>query len=314
MSRLVSVVVPVYNRSGYVRAALDSLRAQTYVDWEAMVVDDGSTDGSGDIVRDVAAQDERVRLHRQENQGAAEARNAGVERATGEFVAFLDSDDAWLPEKLERQLDAWREGVLYSDAYLVAPDGTTDGRIGDHVELARGQVFDRLLMWNVVATTTVLLSRELLEAAGPFDAALEPCEDYDLWLRLAGAGVPFDYVDEPLAYHRLHEGQLSSDAGVNATAWLKAVEKCAARSSGARRQQLDRRVASLRRYAAGALRQDAWRNARAGELDVARAQLREAHETAPTRVGGIVTAVATRSDAALRMLARRRLARGNGRT
>src|SRR5215211_4851514 len=164
MSKLVSVVVPIYNRSSYVRAALDSLRAQTYVHWEAIVVDDGSTDGSGEVVRDLAAEDERICPYRQENRGAAEARNAGVERAKGEFIAFLDSDDAWLPEKLERQLAAWREGVLYSDAYLVAPDGTPGRRIGGDVELVRGQVFDRLLMWNVIATTTVLVPRELLEA------------------------------------------------------------------------------------------------------------------------------------------------------
>ncbi len=309
MGALVSVIVPVYNGRAYIGAALESLRAQTYADWEALVVDDGSTDGSAEIVRGFGRGDARIALHQQANRGLPAARNAGIRRAGGEFVAFLDADDLWLPHKLERQVDAWAEGVLYSDAYLMPGDRPGSERIGDHIRFARGQIFGSLLEENIVPVLTAFFSRELVERAGCFDETLVlGCEDYDLWLRLATDDVPFDFIQEPLAAYRVHAQAMSLNSVNMGAARLAVYEKLAAASRPGRRALVEQRAARERRDLAGTLRQRAWKRALEGALDGAREDLRAAQATAATAAGGLVTAVATRSDIALRALARWRVA------
>jgi glycosyltransferase involved in cell wall biosynthesis len=307
VSSLVSVIVPLYNGRPFIEPALESLRASTYEDWEAVVVDDGSTDGGGDLVEALAKAEPRIRLVRQQNQGLGAARNTGLREAGGEFVAFLDADDLWLPHKLERQLAVWREGVVYSDAYLMPGEEPGTETVGTHVTFVRGRIFDELLEENPVAVLTALLPRALVEEAGGFDATLpQGCEDYDLWLRLAARGVPFDFIDEPLAVYRVHPAAMSQSSVNMTRSRLAAYERLEAASPD--RPEVARRVVAERRYLAGALRQRAWKRALSGERDAAREDLDEAHAVAPSLVGGVGTAVANRSDAALAFLARRRSA------
>lgn len=201
----VSVVIPTYNRAHLLPRAMRSVLAQTWSDIEVIVVDDGSIDETPDVVRRV--RDARVRLIRLDrNGGAARARNEGVRAASGEWVAFLDSDDEWVREMLELQVERLvREGchatVVYCQGHL---HNEVTGRMTRlYVTPYEGDVFDRLLAgWIPVTTSMFLVKRSSLVAVGGFDERLQCLEDYDLWLRLAEASNYFGVVDLPLVIKR----------------------------------------------------------------------------------------------------------------
>ncbi|MDS0261401.1 glycosyltransferase [Haloarcula sp. S1CR25-12] len=208
----VSVVVPAYERADVVGRAIDSALAQTMADLEVVVVDDGSSDGTRGVVE--GYDDERVRpLAHERNRGVSAARNTGVAAARGEYVAFLDSDDEWLPRKLERQLAAVDErGEGWVGAYCdVATAGlSAAGRLATVVSerLFRStapreggrELAESLLSMQVFMGpgSTLLVERSALAAAGEFDEGLAIYEDWDLVLRVLGVGK-LAYVDEPLA-------------------------------------------------------------------------------------------------------------------
>jgi len=191
----VSVVIPTFNRSTYVCQAIDSVLAQSLQDLEIIVVDDGSTD---DTVDRLAAYENRVRTIQQRNAGPAMARNRGVISAAGEYVAFLDSDDLFYPDKLEKQVNFMEEhpelGFSCTD-YSQGP-ALQDQRRGvmELRGIEPGDLFSHLCRRNVVCTVTVLARREELGSAGLFDPTLRASEDFDLWMRLAyfrrGAYLP----------------------------------------------------------------------------------------------------------------------------
>ncbi len=208
---LVSVVIPAYNAAKYIGETLESVRAQTFRDHEIIVVDDGSADNSLDIAAGFGS----IVCLRQPNRGAAAARNAGIRAARGEYIAFLDADDLWLPGKLEKQMayleanpgKAW----IYSDA-LVFESATnrTICRIGARTRLHEGAVLQPLLLRSFIPSATPVVKRDALFAANLFDESPERrvIEDWCLWLRLA-ARHPVALLDEPLARIRLH-GENSS--------------------------------------------------------------------------------------------------------
>ncbi len=207
----VSVIIPTYNRAQFVKLAIDSVLAQTYADYEVIVVDDGSTDGTEAVLQGTYGT--RIAYERQDNQGAAAARNRGIALSTGEFVAFLDSDDIWLPGKLERQLalhTADSQTVLsFTQAWRIDAHGYRDleepiGSSVTHDSLS----LERLCLDNCIASPTlVVVSRSALETAGGFDTSIRHCEDWDLWLRLQSKGLTA-IVAEPLALIRRHRGGL----------------------------------------------------------------------------------------------------------
>lgn len=180
----VSVVIPAYNAGSTISAALSSVTAQTAVPDEIVVVDDGSTDGTSEIVR---ASGWPVRLLQQDRGGPSAARNAGIAAASGELIAFLDADDEWHPEKLERQL-----GLLAAVGSVAV---ATDWTRSPHTTPAPPEVHTStitsaaLLLLNRFQTSTVLARRDALEAVGGFDATLDGVEDWDLWLRLSEVGA-----------------------------------------------------------------------------------------------------------------------------
>lgn len=178
----VSVILPVFNRAAIVRRCLDSVRAQTFSDWELLAVDDASSDHSVDVI--AALGDPRIRILRHEtNRGAAAARNTAMREARGEFVAWIDSDDEWLPEKLARQvalLDASGAGLGGCDYFML-----TAGR--EHpVRLPRTDDWRRELHFEcrLAAGTTLVVRRSCIDAAGLLDEALRSHEDWDWCLRL----------------------------------------------------------------------------------------------------------------------------------
>jgi glycosyltransferase involved in cell wall biosynthesis len=202
----VSVVVPAYNAELFIAEAIESVLAQTFVDFELIVVDDGSTDCTKAAISSFT--DERLRYLWQENGERSAARNAGIRSAHGEFVAFLDADDAWLPDKLARQvalLDADSEiGLVYCGAWKLR-DGVI---VGQQKAAHRGNVVRTLLsVDNVIAgsASAAMIRRDVLEEVGGFDERLVIFEDWDLWLRIARRSQ-VDFVAENLVNVRLHEG------------------------------------------------------------------------------------------------------------
>jgi glycosyltransferase involved in cell wall biosynthesis len=196
----VSIIIPAYNPGRYLRLALLSVCAQTVVDWEAIVVDDGSPE---DIswVKNV---DPRIRYIHQANQGQAAARNAGIANTRGQYVAFLDQDDLWLPDKIRRQVE-----MLELNDTMVAChtqfDLIDDAGIRKAAGYGRRQCYAEMLEGaGVCGASTVAVHRSALEKVGGFNSEDRPAEDLDLWLRLAKIG-DFGFLDEVLVKYRIHE-------------------------------------------------------------------------------------------------------------
>lgn len=214
----VSVVIPAYNAARYLPQAIDSVLAQTFRDYEVIVVDDGSTD---DTPRVLSWYEDEVAVIRQPNQGRAAARNAGIAAARGEYIAFLDADDLWLPEKLERQLALFRRrpeiGWAYCDYRRLnekGPEETTYLRRRGLQPPPEGWILPELLATGVAWTMTVVVRRECFGRVGLFDPSFPVAQDYDMWLRLA-AEYEVGCVNEPLALYRRHPEQVtrSSEPG-----------------------------------------------------------------------------------------------------
>ncbi len=179
----VSIIIPTYNRKNLLLEALGSVFSQTYRDYEVIVVDDGSTDGTGAALEGLGA---RIHYMYQENAGEARARNRGLSVARGEIVAFLDSDDVWKPELLDAEL-----AILggHSEVALVCARSLTAGEPSEKLisekEILTGDLFSQLFQTNFVNNSTVVARRQRLEQAGGFDEGYLTYYDYDLWLKIA---------------------------------------------------------------------------------------------------------------------------------
>ena len=204
----ISVVIPTYNRSSMVREAIDSVFAQTIGNFELIVVDDGSTDGTASLLNPLG---ERIRLVRQENMGVSAARNRGAALAAGTYLAFLDSDDLWLPEKLAVQTSYVRTfpgAALCHTEELWIRSGRRVNPRKKHAK-AEGRPFTELLRDSLVSPSSVMIKRSVFEEIGGFDEGLPACEDYALWLALARRH-DFHFIRRPLVIKRGgHPDQLS---------------------------------------------------------------------------------------------------------
>jgi glycosyltransferase involved in cell wall biosynthesis len=205
----VSVIIPTFNRLEYLPRSLGSVLAQSYDDYELIVVDDGSTDQTIDAIQ----QDyPSVNLIVQQNKGVSAARNAGIQEASGEWIALLDSDDEWLPEKLNLQMKALESHPEYRSCHteeIWIRDGHRVNPIKKYAKFG-GQIFKRCLPLCIISPSSVVLHRELLQEVGGFDETLDVCEDYDLWLRVT-AREPVLFLDQPLVKkYGGHDDQLST--------------------------------------------------------------------------------------------------------
>jgi glycosyltransferase involved in cell wall biosynthesis len=212
---VVSVVIPAYNTSRFIGETLDSVFAQTFDDYEVIVVNDGSPDTS-DLERVLEPYRERILYIVQENRGLAGARNSAIRRARGRYLAFLDSDDCWLPEYLESQLrilqDTPSVDAVYCDtAYFGNP--RLAGKTYMQTCPSKGPVtFESLLREDTqVSVSCAVARREAVLQAGLFDETLRRCEDYDLWLRIVSGGGRIIYHTKVLGRYRSRAGSLSSD-------------------------------------------------------------------------------------------------------
>ncbi len=212
----VTVLIPAYNAERFLEPTLASLVDQTFTDWEAIVIDDGSTDGTAALVESCQQQDSRLRLIRQANAGVSAARNAGLEQARGSLIAMLDSDDLWDPRKLELQVAA----LEASGADVVFCGYSACDAQGQPLPLPplvagewSGPEFFRAHYGSFfLYPSTVLLKTEVLRGVGGLDTSLRACEDWDLWLRLASEGYRFLGLPQRLMTYRKHPNGLSVQA------------------------------------------------------------------------------------------------------
>lgn len=202
----VSVIIPAYNAEPFIEDTVRSVLDQTFSDLEVILVDDGSTDGT---VARLEKFGDRIRVERQGNGGVAKARNTGVRIATGEWIAFLDADDLWLPDKLERQLAAPSAVMVYSDRYNIGARGELPELQSLVTPMHGGDVFVTLLTdGNFITNTSVMVRRALFEQMGGFFTGLNGTEDWDLWIRIAEQHA-IHFVNEPLVRYRFHPGGIS---------------------------------------------------------------------------------------------------------
>jgi len=206
---LVSVIIPTFNRSAMVVEAVESVLAQTCAELEIIVVDDGSTDDTRE--RLLSYGQRLVLVVNEENQGVSAARNRGIRQSQGEFVALLDSDDLWQPEKIQRQLDfffTYPQAMICQTEELWIRRGRRVNPRQKHRKYS-GYIFPHCLPLCIVSPSAVMIKRELFSRVGLFDEQLPACEDYDLWLRIA-VHEPIFLLDEPLIVKRGgHDDQLS---------------------------------------------------------------------------------------------------------
>ena len=204
-----SVIIPTYNRARLLPRCLDSVLSQELQPLEIIVVDDGSTDTSAQLVsRDYPG----IKLVSQENKGVSAARNAGINAAQGDWLAFLDSDDAWFPGKLGRQAQTVETspgcGIVHTDEIWIR-NGVRVNPRSKHRKYG-GSIFKHCLPLCVISPSSVMIHRRVFDQVGLFDEALPVCEDYDLWLR-ACALIPVAFVNEPLiTKYGGHDDQLST--------------------------------------------------------------------------------------------------------
>ena len=208
----VSVITPAWNAAAFLPDTIESVLAQTLADWELLIVDDGSTDETAAIVRRYAARDSRIRLLQQENAGPSTARNRAMRAARGEYFAFLDSDDRWMPGFLRAQLDVF---ARHPDTGLVTTNGVYDGGPFDGRPLRSPEpgypvlpLTDLIVDETAVFIMTVF-RRAVFDTIGGFDEAQWTSEDYDFWLRAAMAGFVFRRNAQPLGMYRVRGNSLS---------------------------------------------------------------------------------------------------------
>ena len=214
----VSVIIPAYNAAATIDETLRSVRSQTHRTLEILVIDDGSTDETADVVCAQAAQDSRIRLVRQENRGVAVARNRGIEEATAELVAFVDADDLWAPEKIEKQIAALRKGgpsVALVYTWWARIDAASRV-IERYCPTDAGDVLERTCFGNIVGhCSSALVTKTAVLEIGGFDPSLrarraQGCEDLQFYFRLAERHY-FAIVPEHLTGYRQTSANMSSD-------------------------------------------------------------------------------------------------------
>ncbi len=255
----VSVIIPTYNRAWILREAIDSVLAQDFKDFELIVVDDGSTDDTGEILE---AYKQDLVVIRQPNRGVSAARNRGIDAAAGRLLAFLDSDDLWLPRKLSTQLEFFNsnpDAVISQTEEIWIRNGVRVNPKIRHHKFS-GMIFERSLTLCLVSPSAVMMKRALFEEVGLFDEDLPACEDYDLWLRISWR-YPVHLIETPLIIKRgghadqlskahsldkfrikalqrvIESGNLDSDARQAAVRTLQ--DKCAVYAGGCRKRGKD---------------------------------------------------------------------------
>ena len=218
MNSCVSVIMPVYNTKTYLGTALDSVLKQSWVDFEIIIVDDGSKDGSRALIQQYAEKyPEKIRYFFQENGGAAHARNTGLKNAKGGYVAFLDSDDLWMSNKLQIQINYFQKNpevdLIYTNAILIDSHGNDQGELysrSEEFDILPNELFNSILIRNFVPFSSIILKKTVIDNIGGFNVTYGNTEDMDFLLRVIrehqGQGIK-----QNLIMYRIHENNASRD-------------------------------------------------------------------------------------------------------
>ena len=209
---LISVIIPTYNREHFLKDAIESVLSQTYNNLELIIVDDGSVDNTQQLVQKFT--DKRINYIRQEHKGASTARNRGIQEVKGEYIAFLDSDDIWLPKKIEKQLKIFREsklspGIVYAGVQYI--DSHSNRKKQRKLSNYRGKILRQLLRKNIAGIgSTILVKRECFKKCGLFDESLSSRVDLDMLIRIC-QHFTADFVPEVLCSIRVHDKRITAD-------------------------------------------------------------------------------------------------------
>lgn len=222
---LVSVIIPAYNHEMYIEEAIQSVINQTYKNIELIVINDGSTDGTGSIITNFIEKNNNFNIEylSKPNEGICRTLNKGLELAKGKYVALLASDDMCMPDRIEKQLQLMEEnaniGLVFSDHFFMRFNQITQLKATDYKPNIRKcfinniqnvNMYEKLLTENIIPALTVFVRKECFDKVGGFDNNLW-AEDYDMWLRISKE-YPIAFIDEPLAYYRIHDSNLSHTA------------------------------------------------------------------------------------------------------
>ena len=242
----ISIIIPTYNRARYVCEAVDSVFAQTYKDYEIIIIDDGSTDNTRETLKKYG---DRIQYIYQKNMGPPAAMNTGVRRAKGEYYVILGDDDALMPDMLERQVEVMDRnpdvafvcgGVHFMDGSGQIYKTSRDGR-------HREKTFKSLLFDNFVWHLTAVVRRKVSEEMGHFDENLATTHDHDLWIRMA-IKYRFEYTDAPLAKFRRHPGNYSKGLNLHLKDHLAILDKPAVRGQLTRQEWVKFRAVNYYRF------------------------------------------------------------------
>jgi len=215
MSVSISAVISCYNYGKFVQFAIESILNQTYSDFEIIIINDGSHDNSEQVIKGFLP-DPRIKYFYQKNQGQAVAKNNGIKYSQGEFIAFLDADDIWDKNKLEKQYRLFKNekvGVVYSRAKYMLPDNsiTNDIERGKYLQPRRGNIASWLIFDNFIPFSSSIVRKTCFNTTGLFDESLSMGIDWDLWLRLS-LKWHFDYIEDKLITYRVgHSNQMSKN-------------------------------------------------------------------------------------------------------
>ena len=213
MAPTVSVVIPTYNRADVIERSIKSIQDQTYQDFEIMLVDDASTDNTDEVVRRI--QDERIRyIKLEKNSGPSHSRNVGIKESQGKYIAFLDDDDEWLPDKLEAQVSLFddtnnRVGAVYSAFWRIQKNK----RVyipSPKIKKKEGDILKNVLERYMIGTPAIIVRKDVLDEVGYFDVALQALVDWDLWIRIARS-YHFRFVDRPLTVSHYSKVSVSAN-------------------------------------------------------------------------------------------------------
>jgi teichuronic acid biosynthesis glycosyltransferase TuaG len=214
---LVSIITPAYNAAEFILETINSVQAQTYSHWEMIIVDDGSTDLTASIIQSETKKDSRIHYYYQTNGKQGKARNLAIKHAKGKYLAFIDADDLWHPQKLEKQIQVFLDnpqvGLIYTNgnSFKEKIEVVDSINEGESLFIDNKRQYHLLLAGKSLPNLSVMVKKRLVDEIGGFqeDIRLQNAEDYQLWLRLADNGCQFYYLSLPLFYYRLHEKQVT---------------------------------------------------------------------------------------------------------
>lgn len=215
----ISIIIPTYNSNLFIKRAIESIIHQTFTDWELLIVDDCSTDNTKEIIQEFIDQDQRIQLLTTitNSGGPATPKNIGVANSKGIYIAFLDHDDEWMPEKLEKQIKIFKEskdenlGIISCGANLINNQGKC---FSIYKPTKRKVTFPEILIRNpIYSNSSVLIKRIAIETVGQRDEYMKYSEDWEMWIRICKAGYTMDFVYEPLFNYYFHDSNITKAKG-----------------------------------------------------------------------------------------------------